>query len=307
MSKNFGLGSRDMTKAATFALKGVAREGGMGFSHVAETARHFAHFATFAREHGVKQMEYVSRELVMHYGQQLAERVSHGEIAQGHAQNSLSAVNTVMRIATGNQWHSVSATREAGIAQRSGIRDTPPSGLDRSQLTQALTALSERGAGVALLARELGLRSKEASLLNAQAALREASTRGAVTISDGTKGGRDREVPITSERQMSALSHAADIQGNARAVMPPNQNWKEWRENGLRDSRETLQHYGIDRLHDLRSAYACDRYQHLTGHAAPVLGGQAPRHLDRHAREQIASELGHGRIAITNAYLGSHA
>lgn len=306
MSKNFGLGSRDMSKAAAFALKGAAREGGMGFSHAAETARNFAHFAAFAREHGVKQMEYVSRELVTYYGQQLAERVSHGEIAQGHAQNSLSAVNTVMRIATGNQWHTVSATRDAGIEQRSAVRETPPSGVDRSQLANALTALSERGASVVELARELGLRSKEVSLLNAHAALREASVRGAVTISDGTKGGREREVPITSERQLSALSHAADAQGRDRAVMPPDQNWKEWRENGLRDIRETLQQHGIDRLHDLRSAYACDRYQHITGYAPPVLGGQAPRDIDRNAREHIARELGHGRIAITNAYLGSH-
>lgn len=307
MGRNFGLGSRDMSKAAQFALNSTVREGGMGFSHAAETGRNFAQFAAFARESGIKQLEYVSRELVIQYGQQLADRVSNGEIAPGHAQNSLSAVNTVMRIATGNQWHSVSATREAGIDQRSTIRETPPTGLDRAQLERGIATLSERGAAVAELARELGLRSKEASLLNAQAALREATLRGAVTICDGTKGGREREIPLTSERQLAVLERAAVAQDTARAVMPPNQNWKEWRENGLRDSRETLQQNGIDRLHDLRSAYACDRYQQITGHAAPVLGGHAPQHADREAREQIASELGHGRISITNSYLGSSA
>ncbi|MDR5900380.1 hypothetical protein QC823_15550 [Halomonas vilamensis] len=88
--------------------------------------------------------------------------------------------------------------------------------------------------------------------------------------------------------------------------MPPDKNWKSWRENGLRETRETLQKHGVDRLHDLRSAYACERYQALTGHAAPVLGGNAPRELDRTARQQIASELGHGRTDITNSYLGAH-
>lgn len=307
MSRNFGLGSRDMCKAAQFALNNTVQESGMGFSHAAGTGRNFAKFAEFARDNGVKQMEYVSRELVIEYGQQLADRVSNNEIGQGHAQNVVSAINTVMRIATQGDWQRVSPTRECSIDQRSAIRETPPTGLDRTQLERGIAALSERGVAIAELARELGLRTKEASLLNAQAALREATSQGVVTISDGTKGGRVREIPLTSERQFAVLERAATSQGDARAVMPPNQNWKTWRENGLREIRETLQQHGISRLHDLRSAYACDRYQQLTGHKAPVLGGQAPRDIDRDARLQIANELGHGRISITNSYLGSSA
>lgn len=88
--------------------------------------------------------------------------------------------------------------------------------------------------------------------------------------------------------------------------MPPDTHWKAWKDHGLRAIRDTLQQHGIERLHDLRSAYACERYQQLTGHPAPVLGGQAPRPLDRAARRQIAGELGHGRTDITNSYIGAH-
>ena len=162
-----------------------------------------------------------------------------------------------------------------------------------------------RGAAVAELARELGLRSKEASLLDTGKALKEAQSRAAVTISEGTKGGRVREVPITRPEQLTALSRAASVQGDARALIPASQNWHQWRQGELRDTRETLQAYGIDRLHDLRAAYACERYEQLTGHAAPVQGGQIQdRDADRHAREVISKELGHHRIEVVASYVG---
>ncbi|WP_299314753.1 integrase domain-containing protein [uncultured Halomonas sp.] len=297
-----------MAKAAVFAANAAVQDGAMGFKHAAGIAREFKQFAAFAKANGVKQMEYVTRELVTRYGEQLADRVSNHEIGQGQAQNAVSAINSVMRLATQGEWKSVSPTRECGIDQRSAIRETPPTGLDRAALGDGLAALSERGQAIAELAREFGLRTKETSLLNAQTALREAQTRGAIRVSDGTKGGRPRDVPLNrdnAERQLAALERAAAAQGAARAVMPADRNWKQWSENGLRAIRETLQQHGVDRLHDLRSAYACERYQQLTGHAAPVLGGQAPRGGDRAARLQIAHELGHGRSIITNSYLGA--
>jgi hypothetical protein len=43
----------------------------------------------------------------------------------------------------------------------------------------------------------------------------------------------------------------------------------------------------------------------LTGWAAPVAGGEiADRDADREAREQIAEELGHGRIDVVSEYIG---
>ena len=139
----------------------------------------------------------------------------------------------------------------------------------------------------------------------ARGALQEAQERGAVTISEGTKGGLEREIPITSPAQLEALQRAAEAQGGDKSMIPSDQSWKSWREQDLRDARDLVSAYTGGGLHDLRAAYACERYEALTGHAAPAAGGSiSDRDADREARETIASELGHGRIDVVGEYVG---
>jgi len=321
MSKNFGLGSRSMKKAGMFALKHAEMVGAISFQTAADLGQRWGQFCEFARGHGVRQMEYVDGALVVEYGNQLAARVrenlnrstaeTHADaepptIGASTAQNRISAVNTVLTLATQGQWVPISPTSstECGITKRTHVRIVPPTGLNRDHLQRTLSRLDARGYAIACLARELGLRSKEASLLDAVSVLNEAVKTGAFTIEYGTKGGRSRRFIVSSDRQLTALQRAAEVQGMARAVMPGEEDWESWRETGLRDIRETLQAFGIRGIHELRSAYACDRYEQLTGFHAPVLGGNAPRDLDREARQKISAELGHSRIDITNAYLG---
>jgi site-specific recombinase XerC len=307
---NYGLRSRDAAKAGAFALSEAARDGTMSYSTAATLSDRWAQFVEWAREEeGVKWMEDFSREMTIAYGQELAELVSAGEMSPATAQNYVSAVNTVMGLATQGKWQSVSPTKDCGIAERSAIRTEAPGALDRETFARAVADVREqvgdRAAAIVELARELGLRSKEASLLNARAALSEALARNSVTISEGTKGGRPREVPISSERQLSALARAAEAQGSDRSMIPSSESWKTWREGTLRAAREVFKDHTGEGLHGLRAAYACERYQVLTGSAAPVAGGEvADRALDREARAIIAEELGHGRIDVTNEYLG---
>ena len=138
-----------------------------------------------------------------------------------------------------------------------------------------------------------------------RAALREAQERGVVTITAGTKGGRAREVPV-SERALASLERAAQAQGGDRSLVPASETWQSWREGTLREARELVQAHTGAGLHDLRAAYACDRYEAITGHAAPVVAGErlADRGVDREARMTIAEELGHGRIDVVSAYVG---
>ena len=162
-----------------------------------------------------------------------------------------------------------------------------------------------RQACIAELAREFGLRSKEASLLDTRTALAEARKASTVTITEGAKGGRTRGLSLSSPTQLEVLSRAAEVQGNGRNLIPTEASWREWREGGLRDGREAIQERGIDGYHDLRAAYACERYEALTGHAAPVMGGHIDdRQADRNAREQITNELGHNRIDVVSEYIG---
>ena len=60
-------------------------------------------------------------------------------------------------------------------------------------------------------------------------------------------------------------------------------------------------------FHELRAAYACERYQQLTGAAAPVVAGgrQVSKEEDTAARWVLTQELGHGRIDVVSSYIGS--
>ena len=308
MSRNYGLGTRDMAQAGRIALARACTRRELSFSSVDTIADRWTQFAAHAKAEGVGRMERITPELVMEYGRDLADQVRGGRMTPAYAQNMISAVNTVLHQV--RDWRSVSPTKDCQIPARSNVRNTAPMGIERgAELGRALDALraagQERGAAIAELTRELGLRSKEASLLDASKALREAQNRGVVAITEGTKGGRTREVPITRPEQLTALLRASAAQGSDRAMIPAGQNWQQWREGPLRDVREVLQAHGIDRLHDLRAAYACKRYEQLTGHAAPVQGGQIQdRDADRHAREVISQELGHHRIDVVASYIG---
>ena len=311
MSRNFGLGSRDMGTAGQYALNNSARDGAVSFSTAATNGDRWESFAAWAKEEGVKKMENVTQELVKEYGHELAEKVKNGEMSASTAQNYVSAVNSVMNIATNNEWKSVSPTKDCGIDQRSHVREDAPGALDREAVSRAVEAVraevGERAGAVVELCRELGLRSKEASLIDARAALAEAKERGAVSVDAGTKG-VEREVPITSPAQVQALERAAAAQGSDRSMVPEGQSWASWREGELRDAREIVQEHTGGGLHDLRAAYACDRYQALTGHAAPCAGGEiSDRDRDAAARLAVAEELGHGRAEVTSEYVGGRS
>jgi len=301
---NYNLKTRDMSKAGSFAMNREVAAGSASFSTAATVSERFDQFAAYAKEAGLRRLEEVSRDLVTSYGQGLANQVTQGTLSAAYAQNLVSAVNSVMGAATRGQWQSVSPSKECKISQRSNVRDTPATSIDRSRFEVAQAFTTERGQAITGLARDLGLRSKEASLINARSALREAQNTGKVTVVYGTKGGREREVPITHERQIASLEHAAQIQGKGRSLVPNTQTWSQFRNGELRGTREALQAHGVKDIHDLRAAYASERYQALTGERTPLEGGKASKADDRAAREVLAVELGHGRIDVISSYIG---
>lgn len=120
------------------------------------------------------------------------------------------------------------------------------------------------------------------------------------------KGGRARVIPIRTPKQRTVLEQAKRLVG-PRSLIPAH---KSYRQQVHTWEYQTMT-AGISQTHGLRHAYAQSRYLELTGFKAPAAGGlrhfeltvnQAKR--DRTARQQIAEELGHSRIGITNHYLG---
>ncbi|WP_373889350.1 phage integrase N-terminal domain-containing protein [Massilia sp. TS11] len=121
-----------------------------------------------------------------------------------------------------------------------------------------------------------------------------------------TKGGKYREVPITTERQRAALDHATQV-ANGGSLIPAQLRYKDQ----LQRFRFECHRAGINGVHGLRHKYAQDRYKQLTGWAAPAAGGPKSKELnalqkakDREARLTLSKEMGHGREQITAVYLG---
>lgn len=294
-----------MDKAGDIAIERAREAKAISYETAANYSHRWSQFASWAKQQGINRMEHINASHVIEYGRNLADQVDAEIKAASTAQNLVSAVNRVMSLAS-EHWKPVSPTKDCGIAERCHVREDVPKALDRGAyealLEETKAQVGLRATAVCELSRELGLRSKEASLLDARSAFKQAQEKGVVSVSEGTKGGRYREVPITSETQLTALSRAAAAQGEARAVMPSECNWKQWREGELRQAREA-----VGGLHELRAAYACQRYQTLTGHPAPCAGGQIlDKNADRAARLQISAELGHGRIDVVSQYVGGH-
>jgi hypothetical protein len=252
----------------------------------------------------------IDKEVVQDYGKSLRDKVDAG-MSPAYAQNLLSSVNVVMRAMRSDRQIRVAPVEFVG--QRSRVRTDPPTGLNQTVVRQCADQLRQNGhkrvAATVEVARALGLRLKEASLLNARVALGQVKKHGAVNITAGTKGGRghrvDRWVPV-SGAAIGCLVRAARAQGTDRNLIPSHLTWRQWYSHIHHVWASVRDDYGLKKIHDLRAAYACDRYKQLTGSAAPVIAGRLciSRSTDRAARQTIAHELGHARIEIVSAYIG---
>jgi len=307
MQRNFGWGSRNMSMAAKFALSAARRKESIGYTAEHDYRHRFDLFLVFLRELRVKRMEDITPELVIEYGNRLAIRVDVEGLSPSRAQTLVSAVNSTLNIVTRGKWKSVSPTKDCMIPERCAVRQEPT--VAHEQAVVAIRHVRKigllRAASVAELAYNLGLRAKEASLLDAVKALKEAESENRVSITCGAKGGKNRIVPILKVEQIKALEQAVKAQGGARSVMPVDKTWVAWLDGGLRKGRNQLHLFGMRGYHELRSSYAANRYETIMGIPAPANGGMIQdKAADREARLQIAEELGHGRIDVVSEYVG---
>jgi hypothetical protein len=306
--RNFGYG-KQMAWAGKQALKDQYGNGHYGT--VTGHAERWRRFVLWCRdEHGIRDARLINREVVQDYGKSLRDKVTAG-MSPAYAQNLLSSVNVVLQAMRGDRQIRVAPVKFVG--QRSRERTKPPPGLNQKVVRQCAERLRQDGheriAAMMEVSRALGLRLKEASLLNSRVALSQVKKHGAVNITAGTKGGRgnrvDRWVPV-SGRAIGCLVRAANVQGQGRNLIPSDLTWKQWNSHVHHVWAAVRDEYGLKKIHDLRAAYACERYKQLTGSAAPVIAGRlcVDRSTDREARHTIAQELGHARIEVVSAYIG---
>jgi len=290
------------------------KRGGSGrsFSGIDTTSMRWGRFCEWAKGQGIKRMERIGKADIIRYGAELAGQVKAGQMEASTAQNYVSAVNTVMEIARGDRAVTVSPTAECGIGKRTGIT-TVSRAISEAEHRQVLEGLPERLGVIQELQRQFGMRFKESALLDARAALKTALSDKAIRIVDGTKGGRPRTVPIVRAEQLAALARAVAIQ-DGRSMVPKAERYVDFQRACYRE---------FSNWHGERHAYAQARYEALVGAPCPVVAGikhgkahhafladclgmsigQA-KAWDIENRKIIAEELGHGRIGITNSYLG---
>jgi hypothetical protein len=202
--------------------------------------------------------------------------------------------------------------------QRTTIRMTVPQGQDREHVMRIVDAFREqhpRAAAIVQLARAIGMRLREAILADLPRLQREAKRYGKINIQDGTKGGRSgatapRWISV-DEHIREALRYAEQVSPtNSRNLLGPNESYLDFQKRIVRPARDILHMHNLKGLHELRAAYACERYEQITHRQAPINGGkfyQIDRHLDQKVRAQISYELGHGRIDVVSAYIGGRS
>lgn len=122
-----------------------------------------------------------------------------------------------------------------------------------------------------------------------------------------TKGGRPREIPITTEAQRTLLDDAKRFAGHGSLIA----EGSRYRDQ-LKVFRAHCERVGIHGVHGLRHRYAQQRYEAKTGWRCPAAGGPPRRELtaeqrsiDTRVRLEISLELGHSRLQVVAIYLGS--
>ncbi|MBK1885629.1 integrase domain-containing protein [Marinobacter sp. DY40_1A1] len=297
---------QSLVAAARCALKARVAEKTLSYSSYGTLIDRWRIFVDFLieRSYPLKQKS-ITREMVIEFGKHLTQN------KPAYAQNLVSAVNTTMKTLRQGDWSSVSPTRDCEISRRCNIRMVAPSGLNEEQFEESLEQLNRvglvRGAVIVRAARSMGLREKEACLLNYQQALKQTESGISIDLHVGTKGGRPRSITITNpDEQIAILQAGAALQGDHFSLIPKDLSWKNFLDNEIHKTISNLKKFSIASIRDLRAVYACNRYETITGEPAPVLGGFASKELDNKARKIISKELGHARLNITNSYIGKH-
>jgi hypothetical protein len=313
--RNFGFG-KQIAWAGHQALKDMYGQG--HFGSVATHARRWTQFCDWARtEQGIRDARHIDQAVIEAYAGDVQARVAEETLTVSYAQNLLSTTNTTLEALRGDQKVRI-ASPAALVERRCLVRTEAPNGMDW-QTVEALAIRLRRlkyrqAAAVILLARTFGVRLREAILGDLRLWRKQARERGAIDIREGTKGGRGKEVerwvPV-GEKGVLTLDQAIRISaelGCDRNLLRHDESFNDMGNNGeIYRARRHLQECGIKGYHELRAAWACERYMQQTGCPAPVMQGDliANPAVDAEARRIIARELGHDRINVVAEYIGA--
>jgi len=179
-------------------------------------------------------------------------------------------------------------------------------GIDVDQFIEKASQLDPRLGTLLQLQRYFGLRAKESLELRPSRAT--ALGQDHLYITDGTKGGKHRMIPIRTELQREIIDRAKEIVGkqlNAQMRWPD----KTWRQ------AQSHFYYLMGQLGATREelgvtahGFLQDEYAYYAGVAAPIKNpGTLPTNRLEHKKAMLAVSLeaGHYRESATGMYCGS--
>lgn len=317
--RNFGYG-RQLSYAGRQALEDLFAGG-----HFATVKAHSDRWQAFVRwcrsvdGPGYNDARQIDRQTLEDYVAYLRQQIQQGELCIATAQNRLSSVNRTLAALRGDQDVRVISPSQALGQHRSNVRTRAPDGQNYQDVQRVTLSLVEhqyeRVAAIIMLARATGMRLREAILANLPRLHHEAESLGRINIQDGTKGGRSgasapRWIIANEEVKASLLLARNASPIGSHNLLHRAETYTAFLQRTVLPAREILHKHGIKGFHELRAAYACERYTQLTSRAAPVNdshGYHIDHDLDRWARQQISLELGHHRIDVVSAYIGGRS
>jgi len=183
-------------------------------------------------------------------------------------------------------------------------------GVDPLEIIEQARKENERVGLYVRLMYAFGLRLKEAVCLKP---IRDVVMEGQwLSARDGTKGGRQRMIPIETDYQRETLKLAQEMADQRTGKITPRSLTLKQAYDG---ARYRLQKLGITKkelgvtAHGLRHQYAQASYQNLTGKLTPIQGGDPTGiSADEHKKAcyEVMDRLGHGRVDVGGSYYGSY-
>lgn len=312
--RNFGFG-KQMDWAGHQALHDLYGRG--HFGTVASHAQRWRQFCNWARStYGINDACAVDLSLLESYAADLAERVEDETMAVSYAQNLIVSANITLEALRQDKTIRIDSPA-SWVGKRQTVRTRVPDGMDWADIDRLVAHLRaknlQRAAVIVLLCRNFGIRLREAILANLTDWQRQAGERGQIDIREGTKGGRGKEVerwvPV-SERGQLALREAVRVRSQlgGQNLLKPDETFDDLVNDGeIHRARKILHEFGIKGYHELRAAWACERYEEMSGETAPILqAGTSPgQQNDDPFRLTLARELGHDRVDVVAAYIGA--
>ncbi len=314
--RNFGFG-KQMDWAGHQALKDIYGRG--HFGTVASHAQRWRQFCNWARSnHGINDACAIDQSLLESYAADLAERVEDETLAVSYAQNLIVSANITLETLRQDKTIRIESPA-TWVGKRRTVRTRVPDGMDWAVIDHLVVGLRQknlhRAAIIVLLCRSFGIRLREAILASIADWQRQARECGQIDIREGTKGGRGKEVerwvPV-SERGLLALREAVQVRNQlgGQNLLKPDETFDDLVNDGeVHRARKVLHEFGIKGYHELRAAWACERYKEISGAATPVLrtSTSSGQQNDDPFRLALARELGHDRIDVVAAYIGARS